>query len=84
MGRDPWGAWDLDWLTILWVFWWAQFVVYEWVSLRWYPGQELTAHVRPMFLEHPLTYFLAVGGWVWFGLHFLAPRLERAVLELVR
>lgn len=84
MVRQPWTAWDLDWLTILWVLWIAQFVVLEFVALRWHPGQELTAHLRPLFLEHPLTWWLTFGAWVWLGLHFLAPKLEQALLYLLR
>lgn len=76
-----WRAWVWDWETATWVAWLAVFVVLESYTLWRGQGQELTAHVRPLFLEHPLTWWLAFGAWVWLGLHFLAPRLEYTVLR---
>lgn len=33
----------------------------------------LTAHLRPLFVNNPLTWFLALGLWLWLGAHFLLP-----------
>lgn len=81
---SPWAAWQLDHLTWGWIGWIAFFAVWETYSLVWHPGQELTAHLRPVFLEHPLTWWLAFGTWLWLGFHFLAPAWEIALLDLVR
>ena len=74
-----WAAWDLDWLTWSWLVWIVAFAVLESVAIVRYPGEELTAHLRPVFLEHPLTWWLAVGTWLWLGFHFLWPAAERAI-----
>jgi len=78
----PWTAWHLDHLTWGWIAWIAYFVVWETYALWFHPGQELTAHLRPLFGEHQLTWWLGVGLWLWLGFHFLAPRLEAGMLRL--
>lgn len=77
-----WRAWALDWQTWAWTAWLVAFVVLESWTLVQGRGQELTAHLRPVFLEHPLTWWLAAGAWVWLGLHFLAPRWEYRLLDM--
>lgn len=84
MTYGSWDAWRLDLLTWLWIGWGVQFIVYETIALRWYPGQELTAHLRPIFLAAPVTWYLLFGLWLWIGPHLLAPALERAFLHLMR
>jgi hypothetical protein len=79
-----WSAWHFDHLTWGWIVWIAFFAVWETYSLVLHPGQELTAHLRPLFLEHPLTWWLALGTWLWLGFHFLAPAAETGLLDLVR
>lgn len=80
-----WDAWEPDWLTWSWVAWIAAFAVLETVALLWFRGNSLTSHLRPVLNEHPLAWFLALGGWLWHGVHFLAPRIEASFLEwLVR
>ena len=76
-----WSAWRLDHLTVGWIVWIVFFVVWETYALVRHPGEELTAHLRPLFLEHPLTWFLALGLWLWLGVHFLAPVLERWLVD---
>ena len=66
-----WRSWNWDIHTALWVFWMIQFAVYETYTLIWFRGQELTAHLRPVFQTFDLVYFLAVGLWLWLGWHFL-------------
>lgn len=79
-----WGAWQLDPITWGWIGWLAFAAGLETVALRWYPGQELTAHLRPVFLAYPVTWWLAFGAWLWIGVHLLAPAVERGLLNLVR
>lgn len=78
-----WAAWELDWLTWSWIGWIAAFAVLESVALVQGKGQELTAHLRPVFLEHPLTWWLAFGTWLWLGFHFLWPAAEKALQRMV-
>lgn len=84
MMGEAWSAWDWNGWTWAWVLWIAAFVVLETATLVQGRGQELTAHLRPVFLEHPLTWWLAFGAWLWLGLHFLAPAAERWLLTVVR
>jgi hypothetical protein len=74
--RD-WSAWGWDAFTAAWVIWMAAFLVIEFAALWLRPGQELTAHLRPVFHAYPITWFLALGLWLWLGVHFLWPSLER-------
>lgn len=78
-----WEAWRLDHLTWGWIAWIAFFVAWETYALIWHRGEELTAHLRPLWLEHPLTWCLALGLWLWIGLHFLAPSWEVGLVEMV-
>jgi hypothetical protein len=79
-----WSAWKLDPLTWAWIVWVLAFVVLETVALWKFRGDELTAHLRPLFLSTPITWYLAFGLWLWLGVHFLAPRIERELLLLLR
>lgn len=81
---NVWSAWRLDFFTWAWIVWIAAFVVLETWTLLQGRGQELTAHLRPLFLEHPLTWWLAFGLWVWLGFHFLAPAWESRLLDMLR
>lgn len=81
---SAWSAWQIDHLTVGWIGWLVFFAVWETYALTVHPGEELTAHLRPLFLEHPTTWFLAFGLWLWIGVHFLAPALERSLLEAIR
>lgn len=78
-----WAAWERDLWTWAWIVWIAAFVVLETWTLWRHPGQELTAHLRPLMLSHPLTWWLALGLWLWLGVHFLAPAWERRLLDIV-
>lgn len=80
---SAWRAWDLDWLTWSWIGWLVAFVVLETVALVQGKGEELTAHVRPVFLEQPLTWWLGLGAWLWLGFHFLWPAAERGLQRMV-
>lgn len=79
----PWRAWDLDWLTWSWIVWIVAFVVLESVALVQGQGEELTAHLRPVFLTHPLLWFMAAGAWLWLGVHFLWPAGEKLLARIV-
>ena len=81
---SAWTAWqESTWLTWAWVGWIAAFIVLETVALVQEPKWTLTWHLRPLFTEHALTWFLALGLWLWLGLHFLLPAWEDRLLELL-
>lgn len=67
----PWKAWQLTHVTVGWAVWIAFFIGWETYALWRHRGQELTAHLRPMFQEHPLMWWLTFGLWKWLGWHFL-------------
>lgn len=67
-----WEAWTWDWPTALWAQWIVQFAMLETWALLYAPTlHPLTAHLRPIFQADPLTWFLALGAWLWIGFHFL-------------
>jgi len=76
-----WSTWMSGGWRWFWVAWFAAFVIAETITLWRYPGQELTAHIRPLFNSHPLTWYLLLGLWLWMGIHFLAPAQEGKFLE---
>lgn len=78
-----WRAWELDTITWGWIAWIGWFLALESYALWASSGQELTAHLRPVFGTHSLAWFLAAGAWLWLGVHILAPRLEAWVLATV-
>lgn len=80
---SPWRAWGWDWTTAAWLAWIAVFVVLESYTLVQGRGEELTAHLRPVFLEHPLTWFVTAGVWLWLGVHFLWPAGEKLLQRIV-
>lgn len=73
-----WTAWRPDFFTWAWVAWIAAFAVLETWALWQGRGQELTAHLRPLFQGggalSPL-WFIGLGVWIWLGLHFLVDGL---------
>lgn len=72
MSVAPWTSWSWDWFTAGWAFWLLFFAVWETLGLMDNPQTDpLTAHLRPVFLNSPLTWFLALGLWLWVGYHFL-------------
>lgn len=77
-------VWELDAITWGWIAWFAWFLALETYALYARTGQELTEHLRPLFLTHSLVWFTAVGLWLWIGVHLLAPRLETWILEVLR
>lgn len=78
-----WDAWRLDLFTWLWVAWFGFFVVVETLALMSGNQQELTAHLRPLFINHSLLWFVALGIWGWLGVHLLAPAVESWLISLV-
>lgn len=79
-----WSVWQLDVWTTGWLVWLAFFIVWETLTLRAGTGQELTQHLRPLFLSVPVVWWLFFGLWLWVGVHFLAPAIEEALLRAVR
>ena len=79
-----WSVWQLDVWTKGWIAWILFFIVWETLTLRAGTGQELTQHLRPIFLSVPVVWWIAVGLWLWAGVHLLAPALESALLRIVR
>lgn len=81
---NTWAAWELDTPTLLWVAWIVGFVALEsWAIATRQPEHTLTWHLRPLFLNHPLTWFLLAGFIAWLAVHFLAPALEQRLIEAV-
>ena len=84
MPLADWSVWQLDRFTVGWIVWLLFFIVWEsWALANGYRGT-LTAHLRPVFLSWPLSWWLAFGAWLWIGVHLLAPAAERALLDLMR
>jgi len=79
-----WRAWQLDvgtWAVIVWLGW---FTVWEaWALARGSYLDTFTAHLRPVFLTAPVTWWIALGLWGWIGVHMLAPDLERWLIDAV-
>lgn len=65
-----WRTWDWDITTILWALWFAYFIALETLTLLTGSNEELTEHLRPVFLSAPITWFIGVGIWLWLGFHF--------------
>ena len=81
---NAWRAWSFDGPTVAWTVWIVYFLVLEaWAVVTTQPQHTLTHHLRPLFTEHPLTWFLALGLWLWIGVHFLAPPVERWIVDAV-
>jgi hypothetical protein len=82
---DPWRAWTLDLPTWGWIGWIAYFALLEgWAILADRPVHTLTFHLRPLFLETPVTWWLTLGLWLWLGVHMLAPTLEAWIVTAAR
>ncbi len=80
-----WRAWVLDAPTLAFLGWVAWFVAWETWALR-QPDAYIdtwTAHMRPVFLFAPPTWWLGLGLYVWFGVHIFAPSLERLLSRVV-
>lgn len=78
-----WEAWRLDGWTWAWILWLAWFAAIETAALATGSRNELTEHLRPLFLSQPVTWFLAFGLWLWIGVHLLAPTVEAAIRRTV-
>ena len=69
---NRWEAWTslgpYTWGWIVWVVWF--FVLEAWAIMGTGYLGTLTAHLRPVFAEHPLAFFLALGAYLWLGFHF--------------
>lgn len=82
MESGGWGTWNWDAATAAWTIWLLWFVVWEsWAILSGQLHHTLTWHLRPPLLSHPLLWFLALGAWLWLGVHFLAPRIESDIVR---
>ncbi len=79
-----WKAWQLDPPTLavwVWIVW---FAVWETVALaRSDYYATFTAHLRPLFVELPLTWWIGIGLYGWLGVHIFVPALERWILEVI-
>lgn len=79
-----WEAWRLDAPTWGWIVWLVYFAALETWAIVWgAPHHTLTYHLRPLFIVQPVTWFLALGLWLWVGVHFLAPTLEQWIVDVV-
>ncbi len=70
-----WEAWKLDAITWTWIAWMLFGLLFEIFVLVFFRGQELTAHLRPVFQTSDLAYFTALGFWLGIGYHFLVSGL---------
>ncbi len=71
VAETSWSAWQLDVMTWGWIILGVAALVWEIVALVFFPGQEATAHMRPVFQKSDLAYFTAFGFWLGIGYHFL-------------
>ncbi len=78
--RD-WAPWGLDVWTWGWIVFIVFFFVWEVLSGLYGGAQQLTHHLRPVFLSVPFVWFVALGVWLWLGIHLLAPTLEEWILR---
>ena len=78
---SDWSAWRLDLFTWGWIVWILFFFVWESAALYARTGQELTEHLRPVFASQPVVWFLAVGLWLWLGVHLLAWQWEHRIVD---
>jgi hypothetical protein len=76
-----WSAWQMDWMTIWIAFWMVQFAVIEALGAR--SDNMVTDHLRPIFHSAPLSWWLALGVWLWLGPHMLWPAAEEALRRTV-
>lgn len=76
-----WSAWELDWLTIWVSLWFLQFALIEVFGAS--SDNMVTDHLRPVFHAAPVTWYLALGTWLWLGPHFLFPALEQRIQSIV-
>lgn len=80
-----WRAWAPDpatfavWAWILWfVAWESTAIINDTYLDTW------TAHIRPVFNDHPLTWWVGVGSYLWFGVHIFAPAFEQWLKEAIQ
>lgn len=78
-----WRAWQLDGFTWAWLGWIAAFVIIETGAVRAGYRGTLTAHLRPLFLSVPWTWWAGIGLWLALGVHVFAPALERWLIAAV-
>lgn len=79
---SSWSAWKLDPVTWQWIIILSWALILEGFAVG--TGQyrhTLTAHLRPVFAQYPVTWWLTFGFWLWLGLHFLAWRWEYRLLN---
>lgn len=80
-----WRAWAIDAHTIAWIGMLTWFAVWEGIALSHHEYLDtFTAHLRPIFISWPITWWMAIGLYVWMGVHLLVPSLETWLAELVR
>lgn len=76
-----WSSWELDWLTVWILVWMIQFALIEWFGAR--NHNMVTDHLRPIFHAAPITWWVALGVWLWLGPHMLWPAAEEALRRTV-
>ncbi len=76
-----WASWDLDWQTGGWIVFLLYFPVWE--AITGFSVQEqLTHHLRPLFLSIPVLWFVGFGLWLWLGIHMFAPTVEEWLMDV--
>lgn len=78
-----WRAWAWDLFTGAWTVMLVWFAAWEAAALAVGYRHTFTAHLRPVFLAFPVTWWLALGLWLWAGVHLLAPSVEQWLLDTV-
>lgn len=81
-------VWDWDIPTLLNLLLVIGFLVLEFLTSQYSPilswrGEMVTDHWRPVFHAAPVTWWIALGLWLWLGPHFLWPAAEEALRRTV-
>lgn len=76
-----WSTWDFDWYTVFVLLWFLQFAVIEFIGRN--NNEMVTDHLRPIFHAAPITWWIALGVWLWLGPHMLFPALEDVIRRTV-
>ena len=66
-----------------WIVWAGLFIVLETAAIILGYRYTLTSHLRPIILSWPIIWFIMLGVWLWLGLHFMAPGLEKWLADVV-
>lgn len=81
--KRMWRAWQLDAYTWTWIAWIVLFIVAEAMAVQDRYQHTLTAHLRPVFLSQPWTWWAGTGLVLAFWIHVFVPAFEKWFIDLV-